>query len=317
MRYRYILDKENLVYKQEKVSLVSLIKSHRVKLIIGFGIGLFVFTLFYFNKLQTPSLYILNKKESKLISKINKINDKYDSVLSYLEEVKNKDESFYRVVSKLEPVSDYIRYQGFGGTNTYANLTDFKSADLLINTNKRSDILIKQLQFQKKSLNTLLVSLLKINDSLLSIPAILPVSPFTYHRVTSPFGVRKDPMSGKLKKHMGIDFAGKIGKPVYATGNGVVSIANKSNSGYGNRVTINHGFGYKTVYAHLHNIYVKVGDTISRGQQIGTVGNTGKSTGPHLHYEVVLNNNKKDPKYFYTNDLSADEFSSILKSNSN
>lgn len=315
MKYKYILDKENLVYKKISLKRVDLIRRHYVKIIVGLTLGFITWTLSYFGVFESVGYHLLNKKTATLISDIHSLNDRFDSINNQLKIVRQRDKGFYRIVSQLDPISENIRHQGFGGINDYADLEEYQSAELLIKSNRRSDILIKQLQFQKKSLDTLFVSVLKLNDSLLSMPAILPVSPFGYHRLSSPFGVRVHPITGKKKMHDGVDFAGNIGKPVYATGNGVVITAQNSSTGYGNRIKIEHGFGYQTLYAHLQNILVEKGDTVYRGQQIATVGNSGISTGPHLHYEVIVNQYKKDPQKFYVNDLSAEEFKSMLKVN--
>lgn len=315
MKYKYILDKENLVYKKIALRRIDLIRTHYVKIIIGLTLGIVAWAFSYFNLFDSFKSYRLHKKTDVLVTDIHNLNDRFDTIFVQLKTIRERDKGFYRIVSQLEPISENIRHQGFGGINDYADLEEFQSAELLIKSNKRSDLLIKQLQFQKKSLDTLFVSILKLNDSLLSMPAILPVSPFGYHRISSPFGVRKHPITGKDKMHDGVDFAGNIGKPVYATGNGIVLIAQNSSTGYGNRVKIEHGFGYETLYAHLQNILVEVGDTVYRGQQIATVGNSGISTGPHLHYEVIVNQHKKNPQRFYVNDLSAEEFRSMLKVN--
>lgn len=315
MKYRYILDKENLVYRKVSLKRIDLIRTHYIKIIVGLTLGIVAWAFSYFNLFDSFKSFHLHKKTDLLVTDIHNINDKFDTIYTQLKTIRDRDKSFYRIVSQLDPISENIRHQGFGGINDYADLEELQSAELLINSNKRSDLLIKQLQFQKKSLDTLFVSVLKLNDSLLSMPAILPVSPFGYHRISSPFGVRTHPITGKNKMHDGVDFAGNIGKPIYATGNGIVIIAQNSSTGYGNRVKIEHGFGYETLYAHLDKILVKKGDTVYRGQQIATIGNSGISTGPHLHYEVVVNHKKKDPQRFYINDLSAEEFNSMLKVN--
>ncbi len=311
MKYKYILDKDNLVYRKVPITFKSKLNEHKYKIIIGATLGIALIIMFFANTLPSPELQLLNHKEAKLIAQIDYINQRFDTINNFLLDVQDRDEHFYRVVSKSAPISDQIRKQGFGGINSYKNLEDFKSANLLINSNKRSDILIKQLHFQKKSLDNLYVSVSNLHDSILAIPGIYPISPYEYHRISSPFGYRADPMSGRRKLHAGIDFAAREGIPIYATGDGVVEQTKHSNVGYGNRIKINHGFGYQTIYAHLSKIFVYEGEHIKRGQQIGTVGNTGKSTGPHLHYEVIVNKKKINPKHFYINDLSKEEFNLV------
>jgi murein DD-endopeptidase MepM/ murein hydrolase activator NlpD len=148
---------------------------------------------------------------------------------------------------------------------------------------------------------------------LASIPAIQPVSNKDLKRIASGFGYRIDPIYKTVKYHSGLDFAAPAGTPIYATGDGVVEDASMSDVGYGNHVLINHGYGYKTLYGHMLKIKVKDGQTLKRGDVVGWVGSTGKSTGPHCHYEVSKNGEKVDPVYFFFNDLSPEEFDRMLK----
>lgn len=312
MGYKYRLDKESLTYIYEKVTLKTIIKNNYRLVSVGCILGLIVWCISFFELIESPKKYLLEEKGKSLIERIGGVNASFDSITNKLAEIQHRDDKFYRVITKLDPISPEERKQGFGGVNTYSVLEGYNCSELLIESNKRSDIIGKQLVFQLHSFDTIISSVIMLDDSILSVPAISPVSPFDYHRISSDYGMRVHPLTGKLLKHDGIDFAARVGKPVYCTGNGVVTIIRKARSGYGNRVTIKHGFGYKTLYAHLHDIMVNVGDTVTRGQKIGTVGNTGSSTGPHLHYEVLYNRRNNDPKNFYINDLSYEEFGAML-----
>lgn len=314
MGYKYKFDKENLVFINEKVTFKSVIKDNYRKGIIGVFIGFAIWSISFFNLIESPKKYLLEQRGQSLIEHLGHVNANFDSITNKLADIQHRDDNFYRVVSQLNPISPEERKQGFGGINAYSNLEGFNSSELLIESNRRSDIIERQLNLQLRSFDTIFVSVLELDDSLMAVPAISPVSPYDYHRISSPFGMRKHPVTGKIQKHDGLDFAARVGKPIYATGNGVVTLVRKSRIGYGNRVSIKHGFGYKTVYAHLHDIYVGIGDTIVRGQKIGTVGNTGTSTGPHLHYEVIYNNRRFDPKNYYLDDLSIEEFNEMLSS---
>ena len=145
------------------------------------------------------------------------------------------------------------------------------------------------------------------------IPAIMPVKKTDIYRISSHYGQRTDPFYKVTKFHGGIDFSGPVGLGIYATGDGVVVKVEKNKSGYGNHVLIDHGYGYKTRYAHLHTIKVKKGEKVKRGQEIGTMGNTGKSTAPHLHYEVITNNKAVNPVHFFYNDITPEEYDKILE----
>jgi murein DD-endopeptidase MepM/ murein hydrolase activator NlpD len=166
---------------------------------------------------------------------------------------------------------------------------------------------------QKKSYNEI-DDLLKNKEKLLvSTPAIQPVSNKDLTRVASGFGYRIDPIYKTVKLHAGLDFAAPQGTPIYATANGTVTVAGNTGNGYGNHVVINHGYGYETLYGHMVKVKARVGQQIKRGEVIGYVGSTGKSTGPHCHYEVHKNGQKIDPVYFFYNDLTPEQYDLLLK----
>jgi murein DD-endopeptidase MepM/ murein hydrolase activator NlpD len=148
---------------------------------------------------------------------------------------------------------------------------------------------------------------------LASIPAIQPVSNSDLKRIASGFGYRIDPVYKTPRMHAGLDFTAETGTPVYATGDGIVEIAGSQGDGYGNKVLINHGYGYETLYAHNSRVMVRAGEKVKRGQTIALVGNTGKSTGPHCHYEVWKNGTKIDPVNYFFNDLTPEQYDQLLK----
>jgi murein DD-endopeptidase MepM/ murein hydrolase activator NlpD len=217
------------------------------------------------------------------------------------------------VIAFKSPLPPTIRQAGFGGVDKYHNLKSFSNGDLLINLSLKSDILLKQLQIQEKSYDTLYYLAEVKQDSLLSVPGVIPISPSGYFRISDPFGWRMHPIYHRLIKHTGIDFAGPVGSPIYAPGNGKVENIRITKTGYGKRLLIDHGYGFKTLYGHLSKIYVKEGDIVNRGQIIGAIGNTGTSTGSHLHYEVIYHNQKINPKGYFQNDLSNDEYMQMVQ----
>jgi murein DD-endopeptidase MepM/ murein hydrolase activator NlpD len=213
----------------------------------------------------------------------------------------------------LDNIPSSIRDAGFGGIDRYAHLEKSIYSNLLIDCSKSLDKLLRKVYIQSVSFDTVAKNATIIGQMVDCVPAIQPlahVSP----RITSPFGYRRDPMFGDTRPHEGIDFGGKVGEVVFATGNGRVIAVERSMSrlSYGNMVLVDHGFGYKTRYAHLHTIIVKKGDLVKRGQQVGTLGNTGKSTAPHLHYEVLLRNKPINPANFFANDIESEDFTSIM-----
>jgi murein DD-endopeptidase MepM/ murein hydrolase activator NlpD len=213
----------------------------------------------------------------------------------------------------MAPLSADKRMASFGGVNRYEALEGYFNTDLLVDYNRKADILAKKLNLQVQSYEAVVRSAKRCEDSLLSIPAILPVSPASY-RVSSAFGWREHPITHHRVHHDGLDMAAVEGSKVYSSGNGVVVSISNDVRGYGKQVVVDHGFGYKTRYAHLSKFSVHVGDTVSRGTEIGRVGNTGLSTGPHLHYEVITPKGRQNPINYFVRDLSTKEYKEMINS---
>jgi murein DD-endopeptidase MepM/ murein hydrolase activator NlpD len=187
------------------------------------------------------------------------------------------------------------------------------SEELIANTFQRIDQLDRQLYIQTKSYDDLLELATDKSDMLASLPAIQPVSNKELRRLASGFGMRVHPIYKVKMMHPGVDFSAPQGTPVYATGAGKVAVVKTSLSGYGKQVIIDHGFGYRTRYAHLQNFSVKQGQQVERGQAIGTVGSTGTSTAPHLHYEVFHDNERVNPIYYFYQDITAEEYEVLVQ----
>lgn len=312
MKQRYLLDNENLIFQEEQLSFKQRVKFLLKYVFSGFLMALVVWPLFYTGILNSPKKHFLQQLNDNLVSEVNSVNSQFDSISADLSHFQKRDDYVYRVISQIAPIPASVRAAGFGGTNKYKYLDGFDNSDLLIESIKKGDILLNQLHIQSKSYDTIIYFARNKEDSLLSVPGISPLAPSEYFRISDPFGRRIHPISGKEHIHTGIDFAANKGNTVYCSGNGKVESVQRINSGYGNHVIVNHGYGFKTLYAHLSKIFVKEGDEISRGHALGAVGSTGTSTGPHLHYEVIYNNGKIDPKYFYIEDLSDEEFKEMI-----
>ena len=240
------------------------------------------------------------------------MNDQFDRVTKLIGDLQDRDDNIYRVIFEAEPIPSSIRQAGIGGVDRYEKLKGYSNSDLIIETQKRMDKILGQLYVQSKSFDDVFDLAKNKERMLVSIPAIQPINNKDLRRIGSYFGNRVDPFYKVRKFHEGIDFSAAIGTEVYATGNGVV-IGAERNEGYGNEVVIDHGYSYKTCYAHLSRIFVKPGQKILRGQIIGYVGNTGKSTSPHLHYEIRKNDIAINPIYFFFNDLTPEEFQTMLE----
>ena len=276
---------------------------------MGFGAGSFILLLWIFG---SPSEKELRIENSRLLAQYNVLSRRLDEALNVMQGIQQRDDNLYRVVLQADPVADAVRKAGYGGTNRYEDLMDLANADLVVNTTQKMDVLNRQLYIQSKSFDEV-GDLCKNNDEMLKcIPAIQPVSNKNLKQTASGYGYRIDPIYKTTKFHSGMDFSANIGTPVYATGDGrVVKVGWES--GYGKLIKIDHGFGYMTWYAHLNDYNVRVGQKVVRGEVIGKVGNTGKSTGPHLHYEVHVKGKVVNPVNYYFMDLSAEDYDKMIE----
>ncbi len=264
--------------------------------------------------------FLDSPKEKTLRTEIRVLKEEYvslqkeiNSLHKTVAELEDRDNNIYRGVFESAPLPDSIRH---GKKYSVADVDQFAytSSDLLIESiNSQLYDLKHRLSVQQQSYDTL-ERLVKAKQQMLTaIPAIQPVSNKSLDRVASGFGYRIDPIYKTPKMHTGIDFTAAMGTPIYATGDGVVREANFDNGGYGYHVVINHGYGYETLYGHMVKIKSRVGERIKRGQVIGWVGSSGKSTGPHCHYEVIRYGEKIDPIHFFFNDLTATDYERMVK----
>lgn len=276
---------------------------------MGLGAGSFIVLLLIFG---SPSEKELRIENSRLLAQYNVLSRRLDEALGVMQGIQQRDDNLYRVVLQADPVADAVRKAGYGGTNRYEELMDMANSELVVNTTQKMDMLNRQLYIQSKSFDEV-VDLFKNHDEMLKcIPAIQPVSNKNLKQTASGYGLRIDPIYKTTKFHSGMDFSANIGTPVYATGDGRV-IKVGWESGYGKIIKIDHGFGYVTWYAHLNNYKVRVGQRVVRGEVIGEVGNTGKSTGPHLHYEVHVKGKVVNPVNYYFMDLSAEDYDKMIE----
>lgn len=276
---------------------------------MGFGAGSFILLFWIFG---SPSEKELRIENSRLLAQYNVLSRRLDEALGVMQGIQQRDDNLYRVVLEADPVSDAVRKAGYGGTNRYEELMDMANADLVVNTTQKMDVLNRQLYIQSQSFDEL-VDLFKDHDEMLKcIPAIQPVSNKNLKQTASGYGMRIDPIYKTTKFHAGMDFSANTGTPVYATGNGTIVKAGWE-SLYGNLIKVDHGFGYVTWYAHLSKVNVRVGQKVMRGEVIGEVGNTGKSTGPHLHYEVHVKGKVVNPVNYYFMDLNAEDYDKMIE----
>jgi len=260
----------------------------------------------------SPSEKDLRMENSRLQAQYHILSSRLDESLQVMKGLQQRDDNLYRVMMQADPVADALRTPSYNKTNRYEDLMELPSAKLVVNTTQKMDLLERQLYIQSKSFDEVLALCKKHDEMLECIPAIQPVSNKDLKQTASGYGTRIDPIYKTVKFHSGMDFSANVGTPVYATGNGVVRKAGWEGL-YGNCIQIDHGFGYVTRYAHLSKIDVRVGQKVVRGETIGKVGTTGKSTGPHLHYEVMVKGQIVNPVNYYFMDLNADDYDRMVE----
>ncbi len=230
-----------------------------------------------------------------------------------LNDIQERDNTIYRVIFEAEPIPATIRAAGYGGVDRYNALRNVYNSDLIVDMTKKVDRLSKQLYIQSKSYDEVWGLVKNKATMLASIPAIQPVANKDLKHVASGYGMRMHPIYKTSKMHTGMDFTAPVGTEIYATGNGTVGKIEFNGRGYGHNIIINHGYGYETLYGHLSRMLVRPGQKVKRGDLIAYVGNSGSSTGPHLHYEVRKNGDPINPVNFYYNDLTPEEYEKMLE----
>ena len=259
-----------------------------------------------------PSEKELKSENSRLLSQYKLMSRELDNALAVLEDIRMRDDNLYRVMFNADPIPEDVRQFDFAGTARYDSLESMDNARLVIATTAKLDLLKRQLYVQSNSFDEIVQMYRGKDEMYKCIPAIQPVANKNLKQMASGYGNRIDPIYGTVRYHAGMDFSAAVGTDIYATGDGTVEDAGWE-SGYGNCVVIDHGYGYKTRYAHMSRIGVRRGEKVIRGQVIGEVGNTGKSTGPHLHYEVIVKGRTVNPVNYYYMDLTPEEYDEMIK----
>ena len=311
-KVKYYYDKKSLSYKEINLTLKQKIQNLLVYILSASIITSLSFFIFY-SFFDSPKEKKLKSEINFLTSNYQKFESKLLEIETVLDYIQKRDDNIYREIFEANPIPTEIRKAGFGGVNKYKYLEGFSNTELLKELDNKFDVLKKQLYVQSKSFDQIIELTKDKNKMLSSIPAIQPLSNKDLSRMASGFGYRIDPIYKTRKFHAGMDFSAKTGTPIYATGDGKVFKVSKSKRGYGNHIVIDHGFGYKTLYAHMSKTAVKRNQKVSRGDVIGFVGNTGKSVAPHLHYEVHKDGKKINPVNFYYNDLNAEEYERMIE----
>lgn len=312
---KYILNPETLLYEIKEVSLKS--KVFRGLLLFAGSVAMTILYIWLFTSVlgyDLPKTVFLKAEHARWDAKIDLMNTKLDRYAETLDALRVRDDDIYRSIFGMNEIPAGVRDAGVGGVDKYEFLNGLESDDRLKNTALRLDRLTRQTYVQSKSFDEVTSVSKTAGDMVSCIPAIPPINPDpSKYRLSSRFGYRSDPFTGSAKMHTGLDFAMKIGNPVYATGDGVVESVKFEFFGYGNSVTIDHGFGYKTIYAHLNSVKVIEGMKVKRGDYIADSGKSGRSSGPHLHYEVVYKGQKVNPANYLDMSMPVDEYSAMVK----
>ena len=312
---KYIFNKETLTYEVYTHSGKG--KVFRAVLLFCASVAMaFLYLWFYTSVLgcDLPKTAFLKKTNARLNSRLELLNRNLDADADYLASFQSRDNDVYRSVFGMNEIPEEVRNAGFGGVDRYAYLDAVDRTGLLRKTDSRLDVLTKKAYLQVNSFDEIESVAKKAGDMAACIPSVPPVIPDrNVYRLSSSFGYRSDPFSGNKKRHTGLDFACKVGNEVHATADGVVESVRTDAYGYGKYVIVNHGFGYKTRYAHLSQINVKVGDKVSRGSTIALSGNSGRSSGPHLHYEVMYKGSYVNPINYMDLGMSVTEYVQVAE----
>jgi murein DD-endopeptidase MepM/ murein hydrolase activator NlpD len=274
------------------------------------GILIFAITFRY---IDSPKEKLLRQQNDDLKQNYKVMDERIKQLQLQMDEIANRDNYVYRSIFESNPIPDSARVKEMEKKKEVQLVQSMGETELVNSMAAQLNNLSLRMAFQVKSFGAI-ENMVKNKEKLLAaIPSIQPISNRTLNRVASGYGYRIDPVYKDRRLHPGLDFTAPIGTPIYAAADGVVKDAGFNTGGYGNRVVVNHGFGYETLYAHMVRIKARVGTRVKRGEVIGYVGSTGKSTGPHLHYEVHKNGTQLDPIYFFYNDLTPAQFDRILK----
>lgn len=313
-RIKYYYDTETCKYERVKTKKTDIILN-----MLGFmaltTVMACIILFFYVSYFESPKELMLKNEVNELKYYYSQLSGDVETMHKTLEGVEYRDDNIYRVVLGAEPIDKSVRDAGVGGTDRYADIRskNLIHEDIIVEVFEKADKLKRKLYIESKSQDEVVGLAEKKEKLYAAIPAIQPISNKQLVALASGFGVRIHPIYKVKKMHTGIDFAAPIGTPIYATADGKIEEVSVKFSGYGKMVVIDHGFGYKTRYAHMHDFAVRAGQNIKRGELIGYVGDTGISTAPHLHYEVMMNGVLINPVHYFFNDLTPAEYEKIVE----
>ena len=312
---KYKINPETLAMEQVEHGFRYWIRQTGIYILAGIVIGI-LFLYLFLTFFPSPREKQLLREKTSLESQLEVLNNQVDQMQVVMTDLQQRDDNLYRVLFGAEPIPLSVRQGAQRKIDYYEQLAQMTNSELAADLALKVDLLEKEIYVQAKSYDEVAQMAKEQEIRMENIPAIQPVMNKDLKRVASGYGMRIDPVYHVRKFHQGMDFTAPTGTEVFATGNAKVDFAGWK-QGYGNTVILDHGYGYKTLYAHLYKILVRKGQKVRRSDIIALVGNTGKSTGPHLHYEVRLNNKPVDPRNYYFYDLSPEEYDQMIQLSNN
>lgn len=312
---KFQFNPETLNYEEVETSVKSVIIRTLLMIFIGMLVGIGFFFLF-FSIFPSPNDRIKDQQIKNLNAQYEVLNKQIDQMQLLMIDLQQRDDNLYRVLLEADPIPNSLRFTISNKTNYYDEILQQTNSQLAANLTTKVDQLEKSIYVQSKSYDEIIHLAQTSEERMKHIPSIQPVLNKDLRRIASGFGYRIDPIYHTPRFHAGMDFTAPKGTEIFATGAGRVSYAGWK-QGYGNCVMIDHGYGYETLYAHMHKINVRQGKEVSRGDVIGFVGSTGKSTGPHCHYEVHYKKKVVDPRNYYFQDLSPEDYDRMVQMSDN
>ncbi len=312
-RIKYYYDTETCKYERIKVSnwdvFINALGFLTLALMLAIGL-VYMYSSFF----ELPVVTKLKKENEELLAYYEILNREVNTSNKMLQVLRERDDNIYRKIFEADPIPLSIWEGGVGGVDRYKNILDSRTEreELILSSFQKVDKLKRQLYIQTKSYDDIENMAKNKEELLAAIPSIQPITNKELIRLASGYGMRWHPILKVKRMHNGIDYSADPGTPIYATGDAVVARAGM-NSSYGNMVVLDHGFGFETRYAHMSKINVKIGQKVKRGDIIGFVGNTGLSSAPHLHYEVLKDNKFQDPVYYFYQDVTDEEFDKLIE----
>jgi murein DD-endopeptidase MepM/ murein hydrolase activator NlpD len=307
---RYILDVADLQYKQVKLPWKKKIIRIFLWMVVSVAISLLYISLFE-NYFGSPKETLLNQEIDNLKLQFSLLDRKFTDSFKTLNYLRQSDDIRFRPILNMDSIPSSYRNPGYGGVDRFREFGGFYNSSLLISSHEKLEALKNMSKVQAESFNSVSDrkdEWIRENEYL---PKISPVD------VSIPLGdgvkLREiHPVLGTPRWHFGQDFSAPYGSQVYATGAGKVIVAGWSPDGFGYHVIIDHGYGFQTIYGHLSKIEVPSGLNVKRGDMLGLTGNSGTSSGPHLHYQINYNGNHQNPLYFFSPDLSTEEYREMI-----